>query len=163
LAPQKPAKHIAEGRLDNSDSKSAQWAVTGLLPTSGWRGPLRRTEPFLVAQGSSGVGLLRHRPLPAQPKALSASRNEPPVCPCMILAGNSLSGRQVWRCYVGNVANGHPRPPGAKMLTASRGEAVRCTRTKTVCGTSRIRTPIQPRAPRRRFFSWRGETDARLG
>ena len=56
-------------------------------------------------------------------------------------------------------------------------------RSVTVCGTSRIRTLIQTRAPRRRFFTrgsgaslgfvpdwntdserrWRGETNARLG
>ena len=40
-----------------------------------------------------------------------------------------------------------------KMLAAFRGEPIRCPRSVTVCGTSRIRTVIQPRAALRRFFT----------
>ena len=143
--------HIAEGRLDNRPSK-AHNGSDGAFANFRLAGATEKNGTLLGGPGVVRRGV-RHRPLPAQPRALSAqetsiSGRAGHFYPRMIWAGNSLSsGAAMWGMWPMAILD-----PWCNMITAFRGEAIRCTKTVTVRGTSRIRTPIQPRAPRRRFL-----------
>ena len=133
------------------------------MPTSGWRGPLRRTEPFLVAQGSSGVGCATDpfrrnlRPFPTQETSIRGGRT--------FLPSHDLGGKLPIRpaglaMLCGECCQWPSSTAWCKMLTAFRGEGIwlhkNRTSNKTVCSTSRIRTLIEPHAPRRRFYTGGG-------
>jgi len=111
-----------------------------------------------------GPGVVRrggcHRPLPAQPRGLSAKDNEHSGSRTF-LPSHDLGGKLPIRptglaMPCGECGQWPSSTAWCKMLTAFRGEPIRCTRSVTVCGTSRIRTLIQTRAPRRRFFTGGG-------